>query len=191
MTKVLALIAALAALAATTTAPAANTYTRTCFDLTTARGLDTKRVVNGLGLPPDLIRELRGRLASYNSVRNDFTLEGLGLTAAQITEIKRRIAVQVAEWNKYPLGWPCAPFKNPARVIKYVKAQLIYNGFRPAMTVRIMSTRQIRFQAIQDGQRYTVIVAKFGPREIRIAARCSGSYCTGGGSATYHLGFDA
>lgn len=168
---------------------AAPAYTRDCLDQTTARALDTKRVVGGLGLPADQVRELRARLSTYGSVRNDFTLNGLGLTAAQITEIKRRIAVQVAEWNKYPLGYPCAAFKNPTKVMAYMKAELIDNGFRPRMTMTLRSPRQVQFVAIQDGVRYWGTVAKYGPRLIKTRLTCT-SGCSGG-TYSFQLAFDA
>src|SRR5687768_6978818 len=116
MRRSLLVIGLMALLGPAAQVQAAPAYTRTCLELTTARALDTSRVTDGLGLPRDQLKELRARLSSYNSVRNDFTLDGLGLTTAQLAEIKRRLAVQDAENNKYPLGWPCKPFKNPALV---------------------------------------------------------------------------
>jgi len=68
----------------------------------------------------------------------------------------------------HPVGWPCAVFKNPARVITYVRRTLIYNGWRPAMNVYRPSSRQIRFVGIVDGVQYWAIVAKTGDRRITV-----------------------
>jgi len=43
--------------------------TQGCLDLTTRRGLDTTRILSGLGLTPDQVREVRARLVSYWGAR--------------------------------------------------------------------------------------------------------------------------
>jgi hypothetical protein len=99
------------------------------------RALDADSVIADLGLTADQKRALRARLVSYLSVRGFEGFDGLGQTPAQIGEMKRRIAVQEAAMRrKYPLGWPCAPFKNKPRVVRFIRAKLLYNGYRPALT---------------------------------------------------------
>jgi hypothetical protein len=66
------------------------------------------------------------------------------------------------------VGTPCAPFKNRGRVLAYVKNLLIYNGFRPSMTVKTYWARQIRLLAIQDGITYWVYIVKSGPHQIGV-----------------------
>ena len=140
-----------------------------CLQLTTTKALSTSRILSGIvGLTPDQVRELRSRLASYNSARGFKGLDGMGLTPEQIQEIQRRIDVQVAEWNRYPLGWPCKPFKDPSAVQKFVRADLIDNGFRPRMTFKKTSPRQFQLRAIQDGNEYLGIVVKTGSRQLTI-----------------------
>lgn len=140
-----------------------------CLQLTNTKALNTGRILDGLeGLTPDQVRELRARLVTYNSVRGFKGLDGMGLTPEQITEIQHRINVQVTEWNRYPLGWPCKPFKNPLAVQKAVKADLIDNGFRPRMTFRKTSPRQFQLRAIQDGYAFLGVVVKTGTRQLTI-----------------------
>jgi hypothetical protein len=189
LTIVVAAALAAAQLSTADAAVQANCLTSTKRDplaLTNAKGLDDGRIIGGLGLTPDQVRAVSSRLASYGGSR-EFTLDGLGLTPDQISEIKRRIAVQVAEWNKYPLGWPCAPFKNRALVIKFTRAQLIYNGFRPNMTFTVASPRQIQFNAIQDGIRYIGTLVKTAPRQITVRLIST----SGGDTSTFRLGFEA
>jgi hypothetical protein len=94
----------------------------------------------------------------------------------------------VAEWNKYPLGWPCAAFKNRALVIKFMRMKLIENGFRPnAQFYAASSPRQIRFAAIQDGVRYVGTIVKTAPRQITVRLTST----EGGGTYTFRLGFEA
>jgi hypothetical protein len=139
------------------------------------RHQNSDEVLAGLGLTPEVTKATRSYLSQYIGFKGPrpFTLEGLGLTTPQKTEIKRRIAAWVAR-NTIPMvGWPCAPFKSKALVVKYMKAQLIGNGFRPFMTFTFPSPRQIRFAAIQDGQAYTGVIAKNGPRQIRVGLFCN------------------
>lgn len=189
MKRLLALaVITLAALSAGT-AQASPTYARTCLELTTTHSLNTDAITTGLGLPRTTTLAVRARLTKYGTP--GFTLDGLGLTSALLAEINRRIAIQVAEMNRYPLGWPCKPFTNPTRVIGFMRAKLVYNGFRPNMTVRLLTTRQIRFLAIQDGQRYIVNVARSDVRQLKVAVICATQYCTGATTAKFNLGFDA
>jgi hypothetical protein len=143
--------------------------------------LSVDRVIADLGLTADQKRALRARLASYDSVRGFEGFGGLGLTSAQIGEMKRRIAVQEAAMRrKYPLGWPCAPFKNKPRVIRYIRAKLLYNGYRPAMTFTNPNPRQIRFHGIQDGDEQRGTLVKSGPRQIVFRLRSThGEVCYG------------
>jgi hypothetical protein len=118
--------------------------------------------------------------------------------------MKRRIAVQVAEMTrKNPLGWPCAPFKNRARVVKYIRAKLLYNGYRPAMTFAHPNPRQIRFRGIQDGDEQTGTLVKSGTRQIVFHLRSthgevcgyrssgSAAICRWSDAYTFNLGFVA
>lgn len=160
-----------------------------CLNLTTARTLATKKILSGLELTADQVRELRSRLLSYNSVSGYRGIDGIGLTREQKAEILRRIAVQVAEMNRYPLGWPCKPFVNPTRVARWVKAKLIANGYRPAMSFRKTSPRQFQFRAIQDGVEQFGVVAKSGRRQI--AVRVQSVSPRWGRTYRFTLGFDA
>ena len=74
-------------------------------------------------------------------------------------------------------GWPCARFMHRARVIQRVRQLLIYNGYRPAMTVYVPSSRkgtgsarQITIRGIQDGVVMAVTVVKTGTRQIVVDA---------------------
>jgi hypothetical protein len=80
------------------------------------------------------------------------------------------------------VGTPCAPFQNRARVLAYVKALLLYNGFRPSMTVTKVWARQIGIDEIQDGIKYGALLVKSGGgrsrsssarRRVRVLARLS------------------
>jgi len=160
-----------------------------CLQLTTTTGLRTSAILNGLELTPDQTREMRSRLASYFSIRGFAGLEGLDLTPEQKQEIQRRIDLQVERMNRYPLGWPCKPFKNPSGVVRFVKAELIANGFRPRMSFTKTSPRQFQFRAIQDGYSFIGVVAKTGPRQI--ALRLMNLDVPGGGAYRFTLGFEA
>jgi hypothetical protein len=162
---------------------------QSCLAATAARHFDTAAVVANLGLTPDQVRATRARLSQYTTASGVPNLDGLGLTPAQITEIKRRMAAYTAT-HTHPLGWPCAPFKNRARVVKFVKSTLIYNGFRPSVQFYGTAPRQIAFKGIQDGQEYFGTVAKYGLRKITILLTCARP-CSGGGSASFNLPFDA
>jgi hypothetical protein len=143
---------------------------RLCLESNRMKGLFTSTIVRDLGLTGDQLAEMRGRLAMYlprpSHPFNDFG--GLGLTGDQIAEMKRRIAAQMAEMYKHPLGWPCAPFTHRQRVIQFVRSELIYNGFRPAMSIWTASPRQIQFRAIQDGIEFEGVAVKTGSRRITI-----------------------
>lgn len=81
-----------------------------------------------------------------------------------------------------PPGLPCAPFKNKPRVIKYLRAKLLYNGYRPAMTFAYPNPRQIRFHGIQDGDEQKGTVVKSGTRQIVFQLRSThGEFCDGFG----------
>ena len=41
----------------------------------------------------------------------------------------RRVNAQVAA-NSWPIGSPCAPFKNRAKVIQQIRGLLVHNGLR-------------------------------------------------------------
>jgi opacity protein-like surface antigen len=66
------------------------------------------------------------------------------------------------------VGTPCAPFKNRARVLAVVKNLLVYNGFRPSMTVTKLWARQIGISGIQDGIQIDFLVVKSGRRQIAV-----------------------
>lgn len=161
-----------------------------CLESTTTHSLNSKSILDGLDLTRDQKIELRVRLSSYNSVRGFQGLDGLDLTPDQVVVIQRRIDVQVAAMHAHPIGWPCAAFLHPKSVMSFVRKTLIYNGFRPAMTLKLMSPRQVQFFGIQDGIRIWGTVAKTGPRQLTFRlTTASGDP----GSGTYRLAtaFDA
>lgn len=183
--RVIVLVVALLAssLASTATAPAAVSPSQLsdCFKLTTREALRSKQITRDLGLTVDQVKELRARLATYNSVRGFAGLDGLGLTGAQRAEIMRRIQLQVDEWNRHPVGWPCGPFKSKARVVLWVHDRLVFDGFRPSTRVWVVSPRQIRIDGVQDGVRMDGVVVRTGTRQIAVrldawADGWSGSY---------------
>lgn len=140
-----------------------------CLQFTTAQGLRTARILDGLPLTPDQVREVRSRLSQYNSVRGYPGIDDLGLPPEVVAEIKRRIALQVAEWNRFPLGYPCAVFKAPAKTKTFVRQALVDNGFRAAsISIRKTSPRQFQLRGIQDGYEYFGIVVKTAKRQIAI-----------------------
>ena len=140
-----------------------------CLQYTTAQGLRTARILRGLPLTPDQVREVRTRLSQYNSVRGYPGIDDLGLPPEVVAEIKRRIAVQVAEWNKHPLGYPCMVFKSPSQTTGFVRQLLLDNGFRRAgLSIRKTSPRQFQLKGIQDGVQMLGIVVKTGKRQVAI-----------------------
>jgi len=166
-TLALALVIAAAAPASSTTPQIDVTR---CLQLTTTKGLATSRILEGLPLTPEQVSEVRSRLSQYNSVRGYPGIADLGLDPAVVAEINRRIQVQVAEWNKYPLGWPCMVFKVPKKTRAWVQQLLIDNGFRRVgLTIRKTSPRQFQFRGIQDGYEFFGVVAK--PRKRQIILR--------------------
>ena len=91
--------------------------------------------------------------------------------------------------NMVPVGWPCAPFKNRGLVVQFLKAKLIHLGFGPNVQFYGTWPRQIQFAAIQNGQRYSGVVAKFAPRRIKLALSCPPG-CSGR-TYTFNLRFVA
>jgi hypothetical protein len=121
-----------------------------CIDLT---GTSSLRVnTENLSLTRDQVKEVRARFTDYRRDPSAFpaALDGIGLTPEQTAEIMRRVQAWIKA-NTRQVGAPCPPFKNRQKVIQRVKALLIYNGFRPAMTFSAASPRQLTFRAIQDG----------------------------------------
>ena len=114
------------------------------------------------------LREIRSRLSSYGNARTYPGLADLGLPPEVAAEINRRIQLQVAEWNKYPLGYPCKPFKNATRSAKFILSQLKYNGYY-AVRLTKTSPRQFQFSAARDGYDHHGVAAKTGPRQITIS----------------------
>jgi hypothetical protein len=151
--------------------------------------LREKPITTGLGLAPLQIKELRSRLVSYWGDGGIARLDGIGLTPAQTAEIKRRIKAQVDEMFRHPLGWPCKPFKNPSLVFAFVRQELLENGFRSKpMTFTKATSRQLRFEGIQDGYRMFGVIAKTGPREIEIKLSSTDGWMD---HYTFKLGFEA
>lgn len=110
-----------------------------------------------------------------------------GITPDVIPQIKA--AITAATPPTHPPGWPCAPFVNKAHVTAWLRAKLIANGYRPAMTFFNVGSRQIRANAIQDGIEQQVTAAKTGRRTIillltSVTPRWGRSY-------TFTLPFDA
>jgi hypothetical protein len=125
----------------------------------------------GYDLTPVQLRVLSIYLASYNGYHRP-SLNGLGLTSDQVGAISRVIEQQVAPqrsaYGVHPDGWPCESFGNAPAVVKFVRAQLVYNGFRPSTSFTLANPRQINLVGIQDGQEIHGIVVKSGPREITL-----------------------
>jgi hypothetical protein len=160
-----------------------------CLDLTGRSALRTAHVLDGLSLDPAVVKEVRSRLSQYYSVRGFPGLDGAGLSPEQAAEIMRRVKAEVAATSR-PVGSPCAPFKNRAKVIQRIRALLVYNGFRPAMKFAQASPRQIRVQAIQDGTVTLGVIVKVAPRKLFLSI----GPMTGGGSdssLTVPVTFDA
>jgi hypothetical protein len=153
------------ALAAIAVSPA-TTATSDCFNLTNAQGLRSAPILDGLEITADQKKEVRSRLSLYGSLRGYPGLDGIGLTDEQVATIDERIRQQVASWK--PVGWPCAPLKNRAKVIALVKKTLVYNGFRPAIRVWKVAPRQVQLMTVRDGWEYVAVVAKTGARRITI-----------------------
>ena len=85
-------------------------------------------------------------------------------------------------------GLPCYAFKNRARVVKRIRANLLYyEGFRPAMTFTYPSPRKILLRGIQDGDRMEGAVVKSGRRQVWVSLStvcirdAYGPYATSGG----------
>jgi hypothetical protein len=135
-----------------------------CLELTRRTALRTAPIVAGLGLTPGQVREARSRLSAYYGARGFDGLNGIGLNTRQLATINRRIAFQVAG-NSHPLGWPCAPFKNPSRLLKFLKADLAADGIGPPFRVISISPMQIQLEA---GDWRPVVVLRLGPRLILV-----------------------
>jgi hypothetical protein len=157
-----------------------------CLDLTGRTGIRSKGIADNLGLTPDQVREVRSRISTYWSLRGFEGLDGIGLTPEQETEILRRLAIE-AKKSSWPLGWPCKPFTHRSKVIKFVMAELVANGFRPRMKLIGSAPRQIRISAIQDGLPFIVLVVRAGgPRTILVSLKPAGTGYSGD-SASYTL----
>lgn len=156
-----------------------------CLNLTAAKGLNTKAITSDLGLTPDQVREARGRLVTFNSVRGFEGLEGIGLTAEQVATMTARINAQVASWK--PLGYPCAAFTHRTRTVAWVRSTLVANGFRSA-SIRVTKAvpRQLQLTGIQDGIDVWITVARTGPKGVAIRLVTTHS---GGGTYAYVLPF--
>jgi hypothetical protein len=159
-----------------------------CIDLSGRTSLRLANVDNGLGLTREQILEAKARVSDFWRGRaTAWTLDGLGFTPEQEATFTQRVNAKIAK-SSWPLGSPCPPFKSRQRVMKDVKALLVYNGFRPAMTFTVASPRQITFRAIQDGIQYHGVVVKTKAREILINITSTHS---GGTSKRMPLKYDA
>ena len=140
-----------------------------CLHYTTAQGLRSARIVDGLPLTPDQVREIRGRLSQFNSISGYPGLDDLGLPPEVVAEINRRIALQVAEWNKHAAGYPCMVFKSPTRTTGFARRVLLANGFqRAGLSIRKTSPRQFQVTGIQNGVQIYGIVVKTAKKQIAI-----------------------
>lgn len=157
-----------------------------CLDSTGHSALPTDSIMQGLVLTGDQKRELRARLSTFDSVRGFEGLDGIGLTAEQTALIQKRLNAVIAERKAHGPGWPCPAFKNPAKSIALVRSTLVYNGFRPAMWIKLVTPRQIAFRAIQDGVTYYGTAAVVGPHKIKMALT---STHNGGDSAVLSTAF--
>lgn len=157
-----------------------------CLDLTGRTGIRSKNIVANLGLTPEQAGEVRSRISDYWSAGGFPGLDGIGLTPEQEAEIMRRLAIEVKK-SSWPLGWPCKPFTHRSKVIKFVTAELLANGFRPRMRLLGNAPRQIRISAIQDGLPFIVLVVRAGgPRTILVVLKPAGTGYSGD-SASYTL----
>jgi len=204
--KIMVMALAVTALALPAFAHAANPAA--CFQsVQSGRGhaLDKKAVLDGLDLSGYQKRGLQSWLLEYpwtnrpsgqfSAGINPVTIDGLGLTSSQITEIWSRIHAQEAGMNlDQPPGWPCEPFTNTAHVVAVARQALVYNGFRPNATFTVRNPRQIIVAAIRDGIEYTGAIVKSGPREIamQINEVPTIGHSTGPGSVLrFAVGFNA
>lgn len=152
-----------------------------CLQFTTTTALRTAPILADLGLAREQVLEARARLSQYGTARYR-GLNDLGFSPDQLVEIERRIAVQVAAMNRYPIGYPCKPFKHRTQTVAFVRTLLVDNGFRKA-SLRITSAyaRQFQFMGIQDGYQYFGAVVRAAPRQIVIRLEAPrGSGATGG-----------
>lgn len=170
MRRTLAIVAVAAAFVAAGSALASpDLNIGQCLKYTNAQALRATQILKGLPLTSAQVREVRSRLAQYNSVRGYPGIDDLGLPADVVAEINRRIQVQVAEWNKHPLGYPCLPFKSSAKTKVFARRLLLDNGFRVAgLSIRKTSPRQFQFQGIRDGTQMFGIIVKTAPRQVAI-----------------------
>jgi hypothetical protein len=116
-----------------------------CTELTVGRHPSSSAVMNRLSDVPltgDQKKVIEAAVASLQSggyVRFGGALIPIapfltdnGITPDVIPQIKA--AITAATPPTHPPGWPCAPFVNKARVTAWLRAKLIANGYRPAMT---------------------------------------------------------
>jgi hypothetical protein len=172
--------------------PAASALTPSqigkCLDMSGRTSLRLAHVDDGLGLTRDQILEAKSRIDEFWRGRaTAWDLSDLGFTPDQEATFTQRVNAVIAR-SSWPLGSPCAPFKNRKKVIAEVKALLIHNGFRPAMSFTVASPRQITFQAIQDGNQYYGVVVKTAARQIIVQVTSTHS---GGDSVRVALKFEA
>jgi hypothetical protein len=146
-----------------------------CLQATNMKVLPTAKITDGLGLPADVRRAVRMRLTEYGTSRYA-GIDDLGLTPDQASAIKARIAAEVAKMTAHPVGWPCAPFKNKTAVVKYMRRQLVANGFRAAgLKFFYVSPRQIQYQGIQDGEDTFGAIVTSAPRTLTFSIETVGS----------------
>lgn len=139
---------------------------QSCLSATQTSSLNTSALTDGLGLTAAQVKAARARLSQYGSGRYQ-GLDGIGLTVAQIATIQQRLNAAAA--NTHPAGWPCAPFQNRSRVVTWMRAKLISNGFRSAsIHFFLVSPRQVTFNGIQDGYELYGVVTKTGTRQITV-----------------------
>ncbi len=157
-----------------------------CLDSTGHSALSTSNILQGIDMTRDQKIELRSRLVKFSTTRPTVDLEGIGLTADQVALIRKRLAATLAAWNAHPIGWPCPAFVHRAKTVAFVKSQLVYNGFRPAMSFYVRSPRQLGVNAIQDGIQYYGTFVRTGRNGIILSLT---STHNGGTSARFTLPF--
>jgi hypothetical protein len=156
-----------------------------CLELTNKSELPLSKITKDLGLSRDLAREVQARLSQYWS-SNYAGIDDLGLTPEQSSAIKQRIAAEVAKMNAHPVGWPCAPFKHRTAVMRYMRRQLIANGFHAAgLKFTLTSPRQIQYQGIKDGEEMWGAIVTSALRTLTFTV---GTYGTGR-TYTWKVGF--
>jgi hypothetical protein len=164
----LSIAAVLAPVTQTQAAPALNGKAclgGTSGGLTSASHLSTMKILDGLGLSVEQVKELRARLSQLTTAsKPNYTalLADLGLTAEQRSSIQQRIEAQLK-----PAGYPCLVFKHPKSVIAFLKPHLKpFTQIRYTTQPRLISSRFV--DALDHSQKYGASVVKTSAKTIMV-----------------------